>query len=125
LPARDGAAEAYDPSQPFELASENRRDRSRVSPPSRKLEGELIMVRKTSFVLIASVAGLAACATTSAQAAWPKKYTGVGLKADSNEVAVESLGVPTVNRGMRGTPNTMGRAMRGGGRMNGGMRGRR
>jgi phage tail-like protein len=23
--------------------------------------------------------------------AWPKKYTGVGLKADSNEVAVESI----------------------------------
>jgi phage tail-like protein len=23
--------------------------------------------------------------------AWPKKYTGVGLKADANEVAVEGL----------------------------------
>jgi phage tail-like protein len=23
--------------------------------------------------------------------AWPKKYTGVGLKADSNEVAVEGI----------------------------------
>jgi len=26
-----------------------------------------------------------------AEAAWPKKYTGVGLKADSNEVAVEGI----------------------------------
>jgi hypothetical protein len=83
------------------------------------------MVRKTSFVLTATVAALATCAATSAQAAWPKKYTGVGLKADSNEVAVEGLGAPTFNRGMRGTPDTMGRAMRGGGRINGGMRGRR
>jgi hypothetical protein len=94
-------------------------------PQVGKLEGELIMVDKTWFALAATVAVLVTCATASAQAAWPKKYTGIGLKADSNEVAVESLGVPTVNRGMRGTPNTIGRAMRGGGRMNGGMRGRR
>jgi hypothetical protein len=79
------------------------------------------MVRKTSLVLTTGVIALAGCVTASAQTAWPKKYSGVGLKADSNEVAAERLGVPNVNRGMRSTPNMMGRPMRGGGRTNGSM----
>jgi hypothetical protein len=48
-------------------------------------------LKNVSIALAATVAAIAVCATAPAQTRWPKRHTSVGLKADSNEVAVEGL----------------------------------
>lgn len=42
-------------------------------------------------LLVAAVICAAAYPASAGADTWPKKYTGVGLKADSNEVAVEGI----------------------------------
>ena len=54
------------------------------------VDGKLEAARKDCTVTMLDSAG-EAVATYSITNAWPKKYTGVGLKADSNEVAVEGI----------------------------------
>ena len=54
------------------------------------VDGKLQAARKDCTVTMLDSAGQAV-ATYSIINAWPKQYTGVGLKADSNEVAVEGI----------------------------------
>ena len=54
------------------------------------IDGKLEAARKDCTVTMLDSAGQAV-ATYSISNAWPKQYHGVGLKADSNEVAVEGI----------------------------------
>ena len=54
------------------------------------VDGKLKEARKDCTVTMLDYMG-APVVTYSIVNAWPKKYTGVGLKADSNEVAVEGI----------------------------------
>jgi len=54
------------------------------------VDGKLKEARKDCTVTMLDYMG-SPVVTYSILNAWPKKYTGVGLKADSNEVAVEGI----------------------------------
>src|SRR5215210_2882705 len=54
------------------------------------VDGKLKEARKDCTVTMLDYMG-SPVVTYSIINAWPKKYTGVGLKADSNEVAVEGI----------------------------------
>ena len=54
------------------------------------IDGKLKDARKDCTVTMLDSAGKSVV-TYSIINAWPMKYTGVGLKADSNEVAIESI----------------------------------
>ena len=55
-----------------------------------QVDGQLKTARKDCQVTMLDYEGKPVV-TYSIINAWPKKYTGVGLKADSNEVAVEGI----------------------------------
>ena len=61
------------------------------------VDGKLKDARKDCQITMLDYEGTPVV-TYSLVNAWPKKYTGVGLKADSNEVAVE--GVTLCHEGM-------------------------
>jgi phage tail-like protein len=54
------------------------------------IDGDIVNARKDCTVTMLDYMGKPVV-TYSIINAWPKKYTGVGLKADSNEVAVEGI----------------------------------
>ena len=62
----------------------------RMIPIAAIVDGQLKEARKDCTVTMLDYMG-SPVVTYSIVNAWPKKYTGVGLKADSNEVAVEGI----------------------------------